>query len=106
MWFKALTFRLFLRMSSSSSPELTTLENSHIMKMFTENISASQSQVMKQLSPSNSSYLVGDTYDKQVINNIVESLLLTTPQKPWPSDTAYPDASSEVCTLIYSDLLY
>uniref|UniRef100_A0A3B1IT07 Grainyhead-like protein 3 homolog n=1 Tax=Astyanax mexicanus TaxID=7994 RepID=A0A3B1IT07_ASTMX len=91
-------FKPLERTSNGSSPELTTLENSHIMKLLSENISASQSQVTKQVSPGNSSYIqtmAGDTYDKQVINNIVESLLLTTQPKPWHSDTTYPDNSSE-----------
>ncbi|KAL7861627.1 hypothetical protein SRHO_G00130680 [Serrasalmus rhombeus] len=97
------TFKPMERTSTGSSPELTTLENSHIMKLLSENISVSQSQVTKQLSPGNGNYIqsmAGDSYDKQVINNIVESLLLTTPQKPWHSDTSYPDASTE--TLGYS----
>ncbi|XP_072546719.1 grainyhead-like protein 3 homolog [Salminus brasiliensis] len=91
-------FKPMERTSNGSSPELTTLENSHIMKLLSENISASQSQVTKQVSPGNSSYIqsmVGDSYDKQAISNIVESLLLTTPQKPWHSDASYPDAGSD-----------
>ncbi|KAI4897032.1 hypothetical protein NFI96_014395 [Prochilodus magdalenae] len=92
-------FKVMERTSNGSSPELTTLENSHIMKLLSENISVSQSQVTKQVSPGNNTGFnhgtLGSNYEKQVINNIVESLLLTTPQKPWHSETSYPDASTE-----------
>ncbi|XP_076834416.1 grainyhead-like protein 3 homolog [Brachyhypopomus gauderio] len=87
------TFKQMERTSSGSSPELTTLENSaHIMKMLSESISTDQ--VTKQVSPCNNSYIrtnAGDSYDKQVINNIFDSLLLNTPQKPWQPEASFPN---------------
>ncbi|KAK1793353.1 hypothetical protein P4O66_011419 [Electrophorus voltai] len=84
-------FKQMERTSNGSSPELTTLENSaHIMKMLSESISADQ--VAKQASPCNNGYIrtgAGDSYDKQVINNIFDSLLLNTPQKPWQPEASF-----------------
>ncbi|XP_026887328.2 grainyhead-like protein 3 homolog isoform X2 [Electrophorus electricus] len=89
-------FKQMERTSNGSSPELTTLENSaHIMKMLSESISADQ--VAKQASPCNNGYIrtgAGDSYDKQVINNIFDSLLLNTPQKPWQPEASF--SSTEV----------
>ncbi|KAI5102720.1 grainyhead-like protein 3-like isoform X3, partial [Silurus meridionalis] len=88
------TFKPMDRTPNGSSPELTPLQNSHFMKLVSDSISNT-----KQISPSNINYVqavAGDSYEKQAINNIFDSLLLNTPQKMWPSDTSYPDASTEV----------
>lgn len=67
--------------------------------MVSGNISTTQSQVMKQISPSNNNNYVqavaGDSYEKQAINNIFDSLMLNT-HKMWPSDISYPSDSTEV----------
>ncbi|XP_060790755.1 grainyhead-like protein 3 homolog isoform X2 [Neoarius graeffei] len=92
------TFKPIDRTPHGSSPELTTLQNSNLMKLVSESICINQSQVTKQISPSNNSYIqavAGDSYEKQAINNIFDSLMLNTPHKPWPSDTSYLDASTE-----------
>ncbi|XP_056623882.1 grainyhead-like protein 3 homolog [Triplophysa dalaica] len=78
------------RTPNSSPPELATLENAQIMKLLSDNISISQS---KQALPGTDSYS-GENYDKQVINNIFDSILLSA-QKPWHSDQAYADANQE-----------
>ncbi|MCI4382383.1 hypothetical protein PGIGA_G00014330 [Pangasianodon gigas] len=89
------TFKPMDRTPNGSSPELTPLQNSHLMKLVTGSICTTQSQVAKQISPSNNNYIQGDSYEKQAINNIFDSLMLNTPHKMWPSDTSYPDASTE-----------
>lgn len=71
------------------------------MKLVSENISTTQSQVAKQISQSsnNNNYIqavAGDSYEKQAINNIFDSLMLNTPQKMWTSDPTYTDPSTEV----------
>ncbi|XP_052009987.1 grainyhead-like protein 3 homolog [Xyrauchen texanus] len=84
-------YKTMERIPNSSPPELATLENAHIMKLLSENISLSQS---KQLLPGTDSYM-GDSYDKQVINNIFDSLLLTASQKSWQPDQTYSDVNPE-----------
>ncbi|XP_062863898.1 grainyhead-like protein 3 homolog [Trichomycterus rosablanca] len=96
-------FKPMDRTSNGSSPELTTLQNTHIMKLLSENISSNQLQVTKQMSPGGTSYVqavAGDSYDKQVINNIFDSLLTNSNQKLWSSD-AYTDNNTEA--LGYND---
>lgn len=71
------------------------------MKLVSENISTTQSQVAKQISQSNNNNnyiqaVVGDSYEKQAINNIFDSLMLNTPQKMWTSDPTYTDPGTEV----------
>lgn len=90
-------YKAMERTPNSSPPELATLENAHIMKLLSDNISISHS---KQTLPGSDTY-TGDSYDKQVINNIFESILLSAPQKPWQSDQPYTDASQE--PLAYSN---
>lgn len=91
--------QLSFRTPHGSSPELTTLQNSNLMKLVPESICVNQGQVMKQISPSSNNYIqavAGDSHEKQAINNIFDSLILNTPHKMWPSDTSYLDASTEV----------
>lgn len=69
------------------------------MKLVSETICTTQSQVPKQISTSSNNYIqavAGDGYDKQAINNIFDSLMLNTSHKMWPSDTSYPDGSTDV----------
>lgn len=69
------------------------------MKLVSESICTTQSQVAKQISPSNNNYIQAvavDNYEKQAINNIFDSLMLNATHKMWPSDTPYPEASTEV----------
>ncbi|XP_026998910.1 grainyhead-like protein 3 homolog isoform X2 [Tachysurus fulvidraco] len=97
-------FKPMDRTPNGSSPELTQLQNSHLLKMVSGNISTTQSQVMKQISPSNNNNnnnnnnyiqaVAGDSYEKQAINNIFDSLMLNT-HKMWPSDISYPSDSTE-----------
>ncbi|XP_058255503.1 grainyhead-like protein 3 homolog isoform X2 [Hemibagrus wyckioides] len=94
------TFKPMDRTPNGSSPELTQLQTAHLMKLVSENISTTQSQVAKQISQSsnNNNYIqavAGDSYEKQAINNIFDSLMLNTPQKMWTSDPTYTDPSTE-----------
>lgn len=67
------------------------------MKLVSENISSTQAQVTKQISSNNYIQAVaGDSYEKQTINNIFDSLMLNPPHKMWPSDTPYADTNTEV----------
>ncbi|XP_017332286.1 grainyhead-like protein 3 homolog [Ictalurus punctatus] len=91
-------FKPMDRTPNGSSPELTPLQNSHLMKLVSESICTTQSQVAKQISPSNNNYIQAvavDNYEKQAINNIFDSLMLNATHKMWPSDTPYPEASTE-----------
>lgn len=84
------------RTQSGSSPELVSLETpTNII-----NISSSHPQEALDLNsklsslcppsvPQNSS---ADTYDKQAINNMFDSLL----SQKWPTETAFPEATTEV----------
>ncbi|XP_010877863.2 grainyhead-like protein 3 homolog [Esox lucius] len=96
---------------TSSSTELVTLEAPvNIMKLLSENISSSHPHEVMDInnklsnlcSPANPQ-IAGpltsgtDHYDKQVINNIFDSLL----SQKWPTETAFPEASAEV--LPFSD---
>ncbi|XP_014070415.1 grainyhead-like protein 3 homolog isoform X1 [Salmo salar] len=90
------------RTQSGSSPELVSLETpTNII-----NISSSHPQEALDLNsklsslcppsvPQNSS---ADTYDKQAINNMFDSLL----SQKWPTETAFPEATTEQA-LPYSD---
>lgn len=94
------------RTQSGSSPELVSLETpANIMKLLSENISSSHPQEALELNsklsplgppsvPQNPLPLTpsADTYDKQVINNIFDSLL----SQKWPAETAFPEATTEV----------
>ena len=88
------------RTLGASSPDLLSLDSpTHIMKLLTNNISASQSQEVldlnrklsplcppKQTSPGPQTYIQpAESYDKQVINTIFDSLL----------HTAYPAVTTE-----------
>nr|XP_021323104.1 grainyhead-like protein 3 homolog isoform X3 [Danio rerio] len=78
------------RTANSSSPELAPLENAHIMKFLSENMSFNPSK------PSTDSYTT-DNYDKQVnLNNIFDSLLPQPSQKSWQSDQTFLEATPEV----------
>ncbi|XP_053365249.1 grainyhead-like protein 3 homolog isoform X1 [Clarias gariepinus] len=79
-------FKPMDRTPNGSSPELTTLQNSQLMKLASQQI------------PPNNNYIqavAGDSYDKQAINSIFDSLMLNVSQKIWSSDTPYPDPSAE-----------
>ncbi|KAK2878731.1 hypothetical protein QQF64_011146 [Cirrhinus molitorella] len=69
------------RTVNSSSPELATLENAHIMKLFSESISSVNS---KQALPSTDSYTGDNLYP-----------LLHQAQKSWPSDQPFLEATPE-----------
>ncbi|XP_052000862.1 grainyhead-like protein 3 homolog [Xyrauchen texanus] len=84
-------YKTMERTPNGSPPELATLENVHIMKLLSENISLSQS---KQQLPGTDSY-TGDGYEKQVINNIFDSLLFTASQKSWQPDQTYSEPNPE-----------
>nr|XP_046222375.1 grainyhead-like protein 3 homolog isoform X1 [Oncorhynchus gorbuscha] len=95
-----------------SSPELVSLDTpANIMKLLSENISSNHPQEALELNsklsslcppsvPQNPLPLTpsADTYHKQVINNIFDSLL----SQKWPTETAFPEATTEQ-TLPYSD---
>ncbi|KAL2098457.1 hypothetical protein ACEWY4_004937 [Coilia grayii] len=96
------------RTLGATSPDLLTLESpTNIMKLLTNNISASQPQEVldlnRKLSPlcppkqtTSQTYIqpsVTESYDKQVINTIFDSLL----------QTGYPAATTEAQTVAYSD---
>lgn len=81
---------LCCRTANSSSPELAPLENAHIMKFLSENMSFNPSK------PSTDSYTT-DNYDKQVnLNNIFDTLLPQPSQKSWQSDQTFLEATPEV----------
>ncbi|XP_065144315.1 grainyhead-like protein 3 homolog [Paramisgurnus dabryanus] len=84
-------YKAMERTPNSSPPELATLENAHIMKLLSDNISISHAK------QGNDSY-TGDSYDKQAINNIFDSILLTASQKPWQPDQPYTDPNTESLT--------
>ncbi|XP_050989121.1 grainyhead-like protein 3 homolog [Labeo rohita] len=69
------------RTVNSSSPELATLENAHIMKLLSDSITSSHS---KQALPSTDSYTGDNLYP-----------LLHPAQKSWPSDQPFLEATPE-----------
>lgn len=82
-------YKTMERTANSSSPELAPLENAHIMKFLSENMSFNPSK------PSTDSYTT-DNYDKQVnLNNIFDTLLPQPSQKSWQSDQTFLEATPE-----------
>ncbi|XP_028853257.1 grainyhead-like protein 3 homolog isoform X2 [Denticeps clupeoides] len=73
------------------TPDIANLENStQIMKLLSENISTSQQQEMKLYPQSAQDATAGESYEKQVISNMFDSLL-----QKWPADGTYPEVPEE-----------
>ncbi|XP_012692134.1 grainyhead-like protein 3 homolog [Clupea harengus] len=111
--------QVYVRTLGASSPDLLSLDSpTHIMKLLTNNISASQSQEVldlnrklsplcppKQTSPGPQTYIQpAESYDKQVINTIFDSLLHTAyPAVTTEGTVSYSDSFVNQSSPVYSD---
>lgn len=110
------------RAPGASSPDLISLESpTHIMKLLTNNISSSQMQPQevldlnrklsplcppKQSSPPPQTYIqptVTESYDKQVINTIFDSLLQTAYPGTTEAPVSYSDPFVGQSSPVYSE---